>query len=71
MNGWIKCSERMPEDKDPEQSVDVLVFLDGVIYQAFYAKDDEAWYDMDGDELVDDLSEGPKYWRPLLERPHG
>lgn len=70
MGEWIKCSERMPEDMDKEVSVDVLVFLEGNVYQAFYDKTSQCWIDTDGDELVDSIYENPTHWQPLPEPPH-
>ena len=55
-NGWIPCSERLPEDK---HSV-LVTTKNGTIWTAFYNEDYDEW--------LDDIDEGPLSviaWQPL------
>lgn len=64
MADWIKCSERLPMQRDIEVSVDVLVFADGVRYQASVEFESGYWYDSDGDPVYD-----VTHWQYLTPPP--
>lgn len=70
MSEWIKCSDRLPElaPDDNECSDKVLVYevdFGPRMLQAFYSRDDELWYDQNGDQLNGSVT----HWQPLPSPP--
>lgn len=63
--GWIKCSERMPDDEQH-----VIIFCDGAFVLNAQYRDGE-FFDVvrDGDEFFETSSRGVTHWMPLPAAP--
>ena len=64
-NGWIKCSERMPDE-----GAEVYIFCDGEwVLEAQYREGD--FYDVvrDGSEVFETVARCVSHWQPRPQRP--
>ena len=65
MTSWNNVYTKMPEEKDCESSIPVLVWMGpGRICAAWYDLNDKEWYDFNG-EMLDDV----EYWADHPEEP--
>lgn len=73
MSEWIKCSDRMPTERetfDPSSTTNVLVANDlGVIQVAFWTYEGLCWADANGEEIDEDSFGFITHWQPLPEPP--
>lgn len=65
MSLWVDCDERMPDVKDEESSVGVLLWIGpNMIVSGWRDYNDGEWYDFDG-EMVNDVA----YWSAMPADP--